>query len=220
MGRAAGRAQTRRNPKAPAPDSPQGREIGLDDRDIPSGLHHLVQEPAPEVTPAVPATPPYFRGDMEHGVPAGPDDNVVRPQDKPKHHGSQPVRYEHPAPEPDPLPVYLVERRETAGKRREAITRVVTCPAAGGEPARVCSVDRERAELLLFNEAAAGGNVIRVGARQSDLAGTTATAPGDGFAVAPQTWSPRIRTQGELWAVSQAATSTLLSVVITTEVND
>lgn len=225
MSRAAGRAQSRRTPKAPAPGSPQGREIGLDDRDIPSGLHHLVQESPRDIIPAVPETPPYFRGDMAHGVPAE-HDKIVRPDDKlePGHearkHGSQPVHYELPSPEPDPLPVYIVEKKEKIPKRREAITRVVSVAAFGGEPTRICSEDRERVSIRMFNEAASTGTTIRVGNTQAAVAGVTATAPGDGIALVGQIWSPKLETQGELWGVAMATSAQTMSMVIETEVND
>lgn len=349
MGRAAGRAQSRRKPAAPAPGSPQGREIGLDDRVIPSGLHHLVQEKTIPARPAAPPPRPVFRGEMQHGVPAipGVDDTFTDPDDKlttegheARRHGSQLVHHELPPPEPDPLPVYLVERREKIPKRREAITRAVTVAASGSEPTRICSEDTERVELRVFNESpvtaatpggastttvgsvtspaadqvitsqaltagtwvigwtvqlsgtlgagdannfvmesnnvqvaqslnagAAGtytqppvtvvipaggatveiealavgtvgavyqaqmtatpqatpgsaGTPIRLGNTQASVAGVTAAAPGDGVVVEPQTWTPPVKTQGELWAVAMSATPVPASVLIITEVSD
>lgn len=225
MSRAAGRAQSRRVPKAPAADSPQGREIGLDDRDIPGGLHHLVQETVTDVQPAVPPTPPYFRGDMAHGVPAE-HDKIIRPEDKltPGHeargHGSQPVHYELPAHKPDALPVYIEQHPDKIPKRREAITRVVSVAAFGGEPTRICSEDTERVSIRLFNEAASTGTTIRVGNTQAAVAGVTATAPGDGIALVGQIWSPKLETQGELWGVAMAASAQTMSMVIETMVSD
>jgi hypothetical protein len=163
---------------------------------------------------------------MNHGVP-GPSKPRVRPEDhlKPEHparkHGTQRQQHELPAPEPDPLPVYLVERKgDRAPKQRRTFTQCLTVVAAGGEPTRVCSEDAGRVELRLFNEAASGGSTIRIAGSQAALAGVTATAPGDGVSAVPQQWSPPFLTQGDLWAVVQGAAPVLLSVMTTTEVDD
>ena len=151
--------------------SPPGSPIGMGhsgDRDIPGGLHHMVQE---VTTPTKPQAPrpdevlPYFRGSMAHGVP-GQADVRVRPDDrlKPGHparkHGSQDVRHELPPPEPDPLPVYVVQKKEKTPKERRVFTYVLTVAAAGAEPTRVASEDTERVELRWYNEGATGSNAI------------------------------------------------------------
>jgi len=219
MGRAAGRARARRPPKPPAADSPQGRDIGLDDRQIPSGIPHLVQEQTVAAKPAVPERPPIFRGDMQHGVPAiaGVDDNFTDPDDKitPGHearrHGSQPVRYQLPPPDPDPLPVYIVERSKKIPVRREALMGSITVAAQGGEPTRICSTDPNRVQISLLNEDPV--NIIRFASTQ------TALSSGDAAALPAVTNSYlRIRTQGELWAVVAAAATAKLSVIIETEI--
>jgi hypothetical protein len=220
MGRAAGRAHARRpprTPQAPPADSPQGRELGLDDRDIPSGIPHLEQHKTIPGKAAVPEAPPVFRGDMQHGVPAGPDDNFVKPADKlerghqARKHGSQPVHYEMPPAEPDPLPVYLVEKREKVPVRREAIIDSITVAAQGGEPTRICSEDPDRVQIQLLNEDPV--NIIRFAATQAEL------SSGTGAALPAVTNSyTRLRTQGELWAVVAAPATARLSRIIETEI--
>jgi hypothetical protein len=196
--------------KAPPADSPQGRELGLDDRDIPGGLHHLIQEQTEPARPAVPETPPYFRGDMAHGVPAD-HDKIVRPDDKPRHHGSQGVHYELPSPEPDPLPVYVVEKREKIPVRREALIDSITVAAQGGEPTRICSTDKDRVQIQLLNEDPV--NIIRFASSQAEL------AAGEGAALPAVTNSyTKLRTQGELWAWVQAGSTARLSRIIETEI--
>lgn len=152
----------------PGEYQPVSSPIGMGhsgDRDIPGGLHHLVQEVTEPTKPAAPRPDevlPYFRGSMAHGVP-GQSDVRVRPDDQltPGHparkHGSQRVVHELPSPEPDPLPVYVVERgQDRTRKERRMFTYVLTVAAAGGEPTRVASEDSGRVELRFFNEGAIG----------------------------------------------------------------
>jgi hypothetical protein len=196
----------------------ESREFGVPQADIPGGKQHIVNMPT------------------HHGQP-GPDAVNIRPADLHKFHGVEPpdlggyvtppdatedTEAQRPEPEPelnDAVPVYIVEN---AGRRRvirDCATNVISCPAAGSAPARVCSADPSRVAIHLFNEAATGGNNIRIAPSLEELVGVTSTFQGSGALLPPGAGYLKLETQGDLFAISEASTATLLSVVIETEVN-
>lgn len=57
-----------------APGSPEGLDIGLNDKEIPGGQQHLANAPVPRHAPLPVSHAPYYGGIMAHGVDAPPED--------------------------------------------------------------------------------------------------------------------------------------------------
>jgi hypothetical protein len=190
----------------------ESREFGVPEADLPGGIRHIVN---PE-TVATPSHVPLERPadyHKHHGVPS--DNGLYETPD------ADLTRAPRPAPVPqflDPVPVYIVEAGEGKRKtRRVAYTDTITLPPVGSDPARLCNTDDERDEVMLL--CTSGTNNALFSDSYASLASATATSHGGcGFLSKSATSYTRIATQENLWATSDAASSSQVAVVIVTEV--
>ena len=202
------RTRTPRKPAIISPQSGEGREIGLDDREIPGGLEHLANPETPATKPVVPATR-YFKKSNDHGVPA---DQPDVPYDRPVAGKITAVPPVPLPPEDSAVPVYLVEAPGKGKVRREVTAEQVTVPGNASDPVRLCSVDPDRVMVsLLVNDVA---NDVVISEQPSTI------IEGRG-AILPHTAVSykELTTQGDLWALSTVAAGVKVSVILETEIN-
>lgn len=215
MSRAQGKHGTGRSVEVTAPESAEGRDIGLSDRQlgtpspIPGGEKHLVnhqtmRQAVPEVEPR-----PEFRGVMTHGVPPekhtaheraasmrGPDST----------HDPKPHYAEKKVPIP-PVPVIVVSTGNDIRSLRSSSDRRYTLPAAGSEPVRLVGANSHRVEILLLNEDPS--HHIRFSKFIASL-----QSPHNG-AVLPATSSSylKLTTQDELYGISDDSGTPTISII-------
>lgn len=203
-------SNTRRTtPRKPVrANSGEGRAIGLDDRDIPSGTPHLISA---ESASAKPVAPPRsdFPVQNAHGVE--PTEGAVeRPEAESK--------VSVPKPEPLPVqnyavPVYNVEGPDHVRTRRDMAAAVITVNGQGKDPTRICSADGHRVEIQLLNEDAA--NDARFSESESAVVEGRGAILYHGV-----TGFTKMKTQGEIWAQAISTNPVKVSVIIITEVAD
>lgn len=61
--------------ETPTPDSPGGLDIGLAEDPLPGGINHLNNHPVAGHKPLLRVEPPYYSGDMAHGVYTIPEEH-------------------------------------------------------------------------------------------------------------------------------------------------
>src|SRR6185312_8153392 len=144
-------SRTSRRPSV-SPHSGEGREIGLDDREIPGGVNHIGNaetHPDKAVVPARRHVPSI----NEHRVPdPDPDKPYEIPDRGEKVHvpASPALPEEHYA-----VPVYQVSAPDKGKVYRDAICEFITVPgpnSTNANPILVCGRDDERIEIRLLNE--------------------------------------------------------------------
>ncbi len=153
-----GRAQGKHGPRGIFGDETEGqrREEGIGEpRDIPGGRRHVANPPLQQQKVPVPESEwPFRRALLAHGV--HPDEAGRHDRKDPRLSGAQGERGARLAGEEirtSPVPVYIVEGYAGARVIRTAAPRSITCPAStAAEPARVCSRNPDRINLLLLNE--------------------------------------------------------------------
>jgi hypothetical protein len=204
----------RADQREPGAGTPAGRQLGLDDRDIPGARTHLVNAESPGTRPKEGKAGELFDGMNAHGVP----DTLAEPgYEVPSSHVGQAPR---PAPEPsiaDAVPVYMVE---TPGKR--TVMRVtgmfnVLAPAnTASLPARLCSEDPRRVEVRVLNEDPV--NDVRVAMLEDLNDGGEGGGNSAGALISHCASSyTTIPTQGELFCHSINGTAVRVSVMLITE---
>lgn len=201
-GRASGRHGNRARTPEVDPNSPVGHGYGLPDKDIPGGEIHVVnpetvQQKVPKGAPL-----PEFRGIMAHGVVPETYEHIDR-----RHPGKayKPV-YAKVEQRPAPVPVVIVETEGGPSPIRSSSPRSITLPAAGGEPAHICSRDGSRSRVLLLNESTSSD--IRFASTLGALtAGTGALLPWPGNSYLT------MHTQDDLFAISADSGTPRLSVI-------
>ena len=196
-------------PRRPSmsPHQGQGRELGLDSRDIPGGLEHLSNPETPSAKPAVPARQ-HLPSMNEHGVP---DDNPDAPHEQPE---AGDVLIPEPVPESREyyaVPVYMVSEPGKVGRvRRDVIADRIPVPADTDPPVRVCARDDNRVTVSLLCDDAA--NDVRIAHNQATL-----IEGGGAFLSHSATGYLHLPAQGEIWALSTASSLSHLSYVLVTE---
>lgn len=193
-----------------APDSGEGRQIGLDDREIPGGLEHIgnaethqdkVEVPASRQTPSI----------NMHRVE---DDNPDAHYAKPKAGRDTPRRKPEPiVPELHSVPVYVVEQPGKVAKHRQAFADNMTVHILSDavDIQQICGRDASRVEVRILNEDP--NNDIRFSHDRGIL------LEGRGSLLWHGTNSyTTIPTQDELYAVAVTA-DCLMSIILVTEVN-
>lgn len=193
---------TNRPRRGPAADSPGGRALGLDDRDIPGGALHVVNPETAATPPALEPEPQLFADGslLDHGVP---DERPGGFETPPADVGHAP----RPGREPevsDAVPVYMVPG-PGRGETEVAAPHSTVVPAPGSTPVRLCGAVPSRAAVLLLNESA---TIVRIGASEADAV--------NGGAALPATMGGylRIHTKGQIYAIADSGTSTLKVSVI------
>jgi len=133
-----------------SPESGEGKELGLDGREIPSGLNHLANPETPAAKPKVPAVR-HFKDDIAHGVPiTDPDVPYSVPAA-----GRIPVLPPAPIPVIDTaVPVYIVEESGKGKVHRESVPSSIMIPGNASDPVRITSRDLQRVRIMLLNEPA------------------------------------------------------------------
>jgi hypothetical protein len=217
MSRAAGRKSN--VPRTPVPGSPEGDEIGLSERQDPSG------SPIPgltgntrnyETVRQAPATPDEsfdeYRGMMAHGVPNASqvtEERALMERDgtlAKQHQPPSPPQHAAPKARPVPVPVYIVEEGAGASSYLSASPRHIQVPASTGDPVRICGRSAKRNRIGLLNEDTAHN--IRFALRPGDLnLGGGALLP---YPTNSYTW---LDTQDELYALSADTGTPLLSII-------
>jgi hypothetical protein len=191
----------------------ESREFGVPEADLPGGKTHIVN---PETVPTPPHDRPERPADYHkyHGVPSDnglyttPDDEVgkaPRPEPLPKLH--------------DAVPVYIVQEGSSKRRvKRVAYTDTISLPPVGQDPARLCNSDDSRDEVMLL--CTSGSNNALFSDDYASLAQATTTSHGGcGYLPNTATAYTRIATQEQLWATSDTASGSQVSVVIVTEVS-
>src|SRR6185437_12899270 len=141
-------SRTSRRPSV-SPHSGEGREIGLDDREIPGGVNHIGNAETHPNKAAVPARR-HVPSINEHRVPdPDPDQPYADPNsgEKVLIPVSPALPEEHYA-----VPVYQVQAPGKGERYRESICEFITVPAPTAVPVLVCGRDDERIEIRLLNE--------------------------------------------------------------------
>lgn len=217
MSRARGRTGQQRAPKAEEikPGTPEGREIGLSDRvqghpsPIPGGQKHISNAPAIRHTVPVPPSDPEIGMGNRHGVPSGSHTNAERADAErgpnTVHHTMPRPRPHQPRERPQPIPVFIVEDAHN-NVLRDSAPHSITVPANTAQPVRLCGVDKGRSEVMLLNESTSSD--IRFAQRPSDL-----NNGGGALLPWPANSYTKIRTQGELYALSASGSAAALSVI-------
>jgi hypothetical protein len=197
---------TRRTRQTPRANSGEGRELGIDDRDIPGGLEHLVSPETPPTKPQVPAQR-HFKDDVAHGVPITDPDE---PYAKPEAGKFQLPVFSRPPEEEIAVPVYQVERPGDARTIR-AFVSGGPLTLAPGEVIRIASRDPKRVRFYVGNESSTASYYIRVGSLD-DVEG------GMGFGIPGQRVIQEFTTQDELWAANVSTSDITISWGYETEV--
>lgn len=211
MGRARGK-HTGRTPEI-APDSPEGRQLGMSDRTqgipspIPGGREHIQNAPTMRQHAPVPDAWPESRDLNAHGVP--PSTFTTRERAE-LERGPNTVHRDRPAhtpakEKPVPVPVYVVQDGQP-NILRSAAPRHFQLPAQGGDPVRICGRDGTRTAVMLLNESTSSD--IRFAQRPDDL-----TNGGGALLPYPNNSYSRFDTQDELYAVSKDSGTPIISVV-------
>lgn len=213
MTRAKGKHNQR---QAVAPDSPEGHDIGLSERQlgtaspIPGGAQHLVRPPVERHSVPIADPRPEFRGVMAHGVPAekhSAHERAAAMRGPNTTHDPHPVHTPTP-PGVAPVPVYVVQTESDRRALRSTSHRKYTVPANSAvEPIRLCGRNSNRAELLLLNEDATHG--IRFDIERSALT----TAGAGTLLPAAMTGYLKLPTQDELYAISNDGSAPSISVI-------
>ena len=183
---------------------------GLDDHAIPAGIDHPgYEEVSPERLHAkVPQ--PYYSGDMAHGVANHDHANfgAVKPHPIERHgHGAEPVIIQPEEVEPNPVPVYIVER---AGGGKGRLTTALdnrTVPVSGSDPVRLVGQDLHRVRVGLLNEDSS--HDARVSVSLAELAqGRGALLP---HGATSYLW---FHTQDVLFGVGAGSNTAALSIIV------
>lgn len=195
-------------------DTPAGRALGLDDRDIPGARTHLVNAEAPGTRPKDGKAGALFDGMQAHGVP----DTLAEPgYEVPSTHVGHAPR---PEPEPqidDAVPVYMVER---PGKRTVirvgGMYNVLVVANTTASPTRLCSQDARRVEVRLLNEDP--NNDVRFGELQDiNDGGQGGGSQGGALLSHCASTYTTLPTQEEVFARSLNSSTVRVSVVLITE---
>lgn len=198
----------------PGADTPAGRQLGLDSREIPGGINHLVNPESPSQRPKQGTAGALFDGMNAHGVL----DTLAEPgYEVPNTHAGKAPR---PEPEPvleDAVPVYMVE---APGKRTvirvSGMRNVLVVANTAAAPTRLCSEDPRRVEVRLLNEDPV--NDVRVGQFEDINDGGEGGGSQDGILLShcASTYTT-IPTQYELFARSLNSSTVRVSVMLITE---
>jgi hypothetical protein len=197
---------TRRTRQTPRANSGEGRELGIDDRDIPGGLEHLVSPETPPTKPQVPAQR-HLKDDVAHGVPVTDPD---KPYVKPEAGKFQLPVFTRPPEEEIAVPVYQVERPGDARTIRTFISGgpVTLVP---GEVRRIADRDPKRVKLYVSSEVNTNSYYIRVGSLEDVDAGM-------GFGIPGGRIIQEFTTQDELWVTNVSTVNITISWGYETEV--
>jgi hypothetical protein len=197
---------TRRTRQTPRANSGEGRELGIDDRDIPGGLEHLVSPETPPTKPQVPAQR-HLKDDVAHGVPVTDPD---KPYAKPEAGKFQLPVFTRPPEEEIAVPVYQVERPGDARTIRAFISGgpVTLAP---GEVKRIADRDPKRVNFYVINESNTHTYYARIGSLE-DVDG------GFGFAIPGNSSMASFTTQEELWITNTSTAYITISWGYETEV--
>lgn len=189
----------------------ESREFGVPQADVPGGKTHVVNPETHAVKP-----PGVFERPADyhkyHGVES--DDGPYETPDPsvgPAQHQSGPATLG------DAVPVYIVERPEKTRVKRVAYTDTINLPAVGTDPARICNADDGRDEVMLLATDATN-NVLFSDSYASLAAASSTSKGGCGFLSKAATSYTRIATQDVLFASSDAATGSHVTVIVITEV--
>jgi len=215
MTRSKGRQQRTPTAEEIKPDTPEGRQLGLSARvqghpsPIPGGRPHIGNAPAVRHTVPIPPSDPEIGMGNAHGVVPGSHTNAERADAE---RGPNTVHRTMPRPQhhqvherPMPIPVFVVQDAHN-DVLRDSAPRSLTVPANTGEPVRLCGKDQGRSEVLLLNESTTTD--VRFAQRQSDL-----NAGGGALLPWPSNSYLRLRTQGQLYALSASGTAATVSVI-------
>lgn len=200
-------ARTSRRPRISA-DSGEGRQIGLDDRELPGGLPHIGNAETHQARVAIPAhrhTPSI----NEHRVA---DENPDEPYNLPEAGKVKAPRYQPLPKDRYALPFYQVSHPGKAPQHPLSMGDNVLAPAAGSDPFHLCGIDYSRFEVQLLNEDA--NNDARWSHERSILIDGKGSLLKHGA-----TSYTKIRTQDDVWIVG-VTNAVLVSTIITTEVNN
>jgi len=207
----------RGHPAAPAAThvTPAERaEFGVADPPLPGGILHPPAEKVEhgKLHPKVPG--PYYDGVMAHGVPIDVENPpnhgriTPTPQARHGHEASDIPRHEVIETEPDPVPVYIVQRAGGGKGKLATATDSRTAPVAGSDPVRLTSQDLRRTRVALLNESGDSGHDFRFSTSLADL------AMGKGALVSHLSHSYLwLHTQDDLYAVSVDTTAVAVSVL-------
>ncbi|HEV2317344.1 MAG TPA: hypothetical protein VGV89_07205 [Thermoplasmata archaeon] len=193
----------KRGPAGPAPNSPAGRALGLDDRDIPGGAVHIINPETRATPPALePAAELFADGSLlDHGVP---DERPEAGFTTPSGLVGPPQTAAREPEVTDAVPVYMVPG-PGHGETEVAAPHSTIVPAPGSTPARLCGAVPARASVLLLNETS---TIIRIGATETDAVNGGAALP------ASMGNYLRIHTKGHIYAIADSGTATLKVSVI------
>ena len=195
-------------------DTPAGRQLGLDSREIPGGVPHLVNPESPPHHPKQGKAGALFDGMQAHGVP----DTLAEPgYEVPSTHVGRAPR---PEPEPqidDAVPVFMVERpgKRTVIRVSGMYNRLVVANSAA-VPTRLCDPDPRRVEVRLLNEDPV--NDVRVGQYEDTNDSGVGGGASDGILLShcASTYTT-IPTQGDLFSRSLNSSTVRVSVMLITE---
>ena len=189
----------------------QSREFGVPEADIPGGKTHVTNpETHAHKPPEVPERPADYH--KYHGVPS--DDG---PYETPDTSVGPPQHTVGPPKLAEAVPVYIVERPEKERTKRVAYTDTIALPAVGSDPAVICNRDEGRDEVMLLATDATN-NVLFSDVYASLTAATATSKGGCAFLSKAATTYTRIATQDALYATSDAASASHVTVIIITEV--
>lgn len=193
-------------------DTGPGRALGLDTRDIPGGKPHLVNPESPGTRPAPKDPRPLFEGMNAHGVvdPSGELGYTDPPADVkpgPKSGTPEPAHYD------EAVPVYQVEGPGHQRRIRSGSTvGPFTIPNGDVAPRKVCDRDPDRVTLLICNENATNGNLLRAGSRADCDQSAGFGLPGNRTVTEIKGW------QDELYVWNTAAAAITWSAILITEI--
>lgn len=211
----------------PAPESGEGRDIGLSDKRLPGGQPHIANKAALAHRPVAEPQRAYYGGMMAHGVvaPVEHDGRITARADERSLYEASDTVLTEPAPDPRhlaPIPVTIVSEGSGKGFLLRAAYGHVTLPAAGSQPVRIAGRDHTRRGLYIINTHATVAAWIAAypGDLIADITAITTVPVAGSFLPAAQSNYTAIRDQGELFGISATSTPVILSWISEYEVRE
>lgn len=193
-------------------EDPERRDVGASSRTqgvpsaIPGGRPHLTNPPSVRHAVPVADSKPEVRGVNAHGVLPDSHTSRERAEFMRGPNDLKPIipHYRLPEPREPVVPVRIVEAASTT--LRSAAPRHFALNASTGEPTRLCTIDRQREEVLILNEDASSN--VRFALIPGALVG-------GGGALLPKAMTSylKVPTQDELWAISADTGTPIVSVI-------
>lgn len=237
MSRARGRNAPRVVRVDVKPNTPEGDDLALSDRQvgqatshapgqgspIPGGRMHIANYPTVPQQVPIAVSGEEYRGIMAHGVApehATTHERATSMQGPNDHKPLVPKSAKEQQPDIIPVPVYIVPTQGARRPLQTAVLRSIQVPGFNGDPILVCGKDFNRTAVKLMNND--GTNGVVIGQDPTALIqdpGSATDTIGGTMLPKSMTSYQEIKTQDEIWAITLHATQLVeLQIIIETAV--